>query len=440
MHYIKTKQLIVLSFSIFLLSSCVIRDDIVKPEANEVTTNNNLAEQEENEAKIRDYIDDLSRWIYVENTLDPYDTIDQAINQDSLNILHELIKNNPLTKSYNQGYRPSQSDLNRKLVQFFSAIEFLLKKKADVNLVNEHKEKALAAFLNANYPQSLAEELEYLVKLFIRNGANISDKDRNQVSAFFHIVNFASIDFIDSLIDKGADINIGLKSAIKSKRNEAIALFLNKGAYLDTRHNEDKISLMYAVKNFNDLDLFKKTVDKATDINVFLETEHYKRNALHYALLNFNKSRTKQDIEACINMEKVLYLLQKDISVVEEGWDIYNKEDQQGLLGFVLRNKTNIGKNWQKDHITVFKELVKAGADVNKTYAYHSPLFELIYQLRLASYELVEFLIEKGADLNYIRNNKTVLDLALAGKSENAIKIAELLREKGAKTALQMNN
>ena len=143
-------------------------------------------------------------------------------------------------------------------------------KNADVDLLNDDGEDALCAFLKLGSSSSRtlnsfqkrqkqysAQDLEPIVKLFIANGADITAKDKDGVSAFERIVDFASLDFTTSLLGNGVDINTALAAAIKGNNTELISYALANGAKLNTDAQEGKELFMTAVKNINDFELFK---------------------------------------------------------------------------------------------------------------------------------------------------------------------------------------
>ena len=388
--------------------------------------------------EIQKYINDLSQWSYIERVIGEYETIDQAINQDSIKILHLVIANNPLTGEYRRGHQPSLRDLQLAVSRYLGAIEFLLKKKADVDLLNDDGENALCAFLKIPAPSRRtsysSEKLESIVKLFIENGADIKAKDKNGISAFEKIAVFAGIEYIKPLLDSGIDINTALAAAIKGNNMDLINYAIENGASLDTKTEEGKSLFILAAESINDFEIFKKVVDKTTDINAIVVTKKSQsRNALHYIISDLNQQKNQE-----VNLDKAIYLLKKGVKVFESNWKKQNED--YSMIVTVLKSA---GTNFKK-HEILCRELIKAGADVNLTDNIQSPLFILIYRLFRYDIEpLFELLIEKGADVNFIfRGKKTPLDLILSGnlrmdseKLKNRAKMMEIkLRSKGART------
>lgn len=389
----------------------------------------------ENLSQIRSYIDDLSRWTYVERVIEPYQIVDEAINQDSIKILHRTIA------SYSSRANKNEGDAAR----FKGALEFLLLKKADVDLLNDDGEDALCAFLKLGSSSSRtlstfqkrqkqysAQDLEPIVKLFIANGADIKAKDKDGVSAFERIVDFASLDFTTSLLGNGVDINTALAAAIKGNNTELISYALANGAKLNTDAQEGKELLMTAVKNINDFELFKKLVDETTDINVIVVTnKQQRRNTLHHLILGLDQQATQD-----IYLDKAVYLLEKGVKVIERDWMKENEENS--MLVLVL---ANAGNTYPKSEV-LCKQLIANGANVNLVANIQSPLFILLYRnFRHDIEPLFNLLIEKGADVNYVfRGTQTPLDLMLPRLDtekedlrNKATRITETLKAKGAK-------
>lgn len=405
-----------------------------KPQLESANKANNLDE-------INKYINDLSMWVYVERVIAPCETIDEAINQDSIKIYHRVIA------SYNSIKFPSKTDAN----SLDNAIKFLLQKKTDVNLLNDDGEDALSAFLKigSNSSKTLdaynrdrkhysAEELEPMVKLFIENGADIKLIDKNGVSTFERIVDFAGIDFIKPLIKSNIEINNALNVAVKHNHLELSHYLIEKGAVLNTSREEGKDAFMHAACNLDDLELFKRLVDKTSDINAIVVTnDWYSRNTLSH-IIYMGQNQEQRSQKNYIN--KIVYLLDKGIKVDEKDWNKLGEENS--LLTLALNVfRYNEGE-------IIFKKLLEKGANVNLKYYKKSPLFALLGDKFIYPFEpIFELLIEQGADVNCVRYDKTPLDLItphLNSEKEEirnkALKFSEILKSKGAKTFVELEN
>jgi ankyrin repeat protein len=404
----------------------------VRPQIDPTLAANNLEE-------INKYIDDLKMWTYVERVIAPYETIDEAINQDSIKIFHRVIA------SYNGIKNRSEADASR----LNNAIEFLLQKKADVNLLNDDGEDALAAFLKIGSSSSRtlstyekmqkqfsAEALEPTVKLFIENGADIKLKDKSGISTFERIVDFAGIDFIKPLLESSIEINYALSAAVKHNHFELSNLLLEKGAILNTSTEDGKAAFMNASTNIDDLELFKKLVDKTSDINAMvIIRDDYSRNALSQMIyLGQNKKQKDQKHYVA----KLMLLLDKGIQVNERDWEKQNEENS--LIVLALKSFS------YKDADIICKKLIEKGANVNLTQQKYSPLYYLLNRKIFYDNEsLFNLLVEKGADVNFVNREKTPLDLmatVLESDKEEVrnrkMKYAEILKSKGAKTFAEL--
>jgi len=390
--------------------------------------------------EIRLYIDDLSRWTYVERVIAPYETIDEAIDQDSIKILHRVIA------SYVAKSGATEMDAKT----FSGAIEFLLHKKADVDLLNDDGEDALCAFLNIGSSSSrtlgnwekrqkhyAAAHLEPIVKLFLESGADLKAKDKNGASAFELIVDFAGIDFVAMLLEQGIEINTALSAAIKYNHSELLQYALDKGAVLNTDTEEGKELFLLAAANINDLELFKRLVEVTSDINAMVITPKLqRRNALHHLILGLDQQKTQNEY-----LDKAIYLLEKGIQVIETDWLSQNQDNS--LVVMVLSNS---GLTFGKSEI-LCEKLIENGANVNLIVNMQTPLFVLLYKnFRHDIEPLLMLFIDKGADVNYVfRGSQTPLDLMTPRlNSENetirnrAKNISVVLKSKGGKTFAEL--
>lgn len=388
--------------------------------------------------EIEKYIDDLEMWTYVEQVINPYKTIDEALYQDSIQILHRVIS------SYINKTNVTKEDARR----LNDAIQLLLQKKADVSLLNENGEDALNAFLkiksrssrtlstwDKNQKHHSAQEMESIILLFIENGAKIHNKDKNGVSSFEKIVDFASIDFIKNLLEtkeNKIDIDSVLNVALQYNHNDLVNYALENGASINTSTEKGKRIFIKTVNDINDISLFKKIIEKTSDIHITERTKKGQtRNALHVLILGLSDQKTQK-----VYLDKIIYLLEKGIKVIEKDW--MKAGEENSLIVLVLANS---GLTYEKSE-RVCKMLIEQGANVNLITNLQSPLFILLYRnYRHPIESLLELFIEKGADVNFIfRETKTPLDLVthyLSSENEllknKAIKINNLLRAKGAK-------
>ncbi len=404
----------------------------IRPQIDSTLAANNLDE-------IRKYIDDLKMWTYVERVIAPYETIDEAINQDSIKILHRVIADYTSKSNKNKG------DASR----LKNAIEFLLQKKADVNLLNDDGEDALCAFLKIGSKSSRtlstfkkmqnqfsAEELEPIVKLFIENGANIKSKDKSGVSAFERIVDFAGIDFIKALPENDIEIDNQFSIAINHNHIELIHYLLDKGAILNTATEEGKAAYKNVACNIDDFELFKRLIDKTSDINAMVvKTDKFSRNVLSQ-MIYLGQNKEQQSQKNYIN--KIVFLLDKGINVNERDWEKQNEENS--LIVLVLNTFR------YEDAEIACKKLIEKGANVNLTQHKYSPLYYLLNRKMYYDNEaLFDLLLKQGADVNFVKSDKTPLDLMTAlfdSEKEDirirATKFSEILKSNGAKTFAEL--
>jgi hypothetical protein len=254
------------------------------------------------------------------------------------------------------------------------------------------------------------------------------------------------LELISFLITKGA--NVGY---LNNEGSNTLTLFLKAYKDMGRRYfaeeknriyeqiieNATGVDIIFAAQNIFEIESFKKAVDKTPDINLIVETEQkQKRNALHYIILNLNDQKNFD-----VNLDKAIFLLERGIKVIEKDWS--KQGEEHSMIVTVLQSA---GLKYEK-HETICKKMIEAGANVNLVANLQTPLFILLYrQFRQDIEPLLELLIEKGADVNYVfRDTQTPLDLMIPRlKIENdelrnkAIRITEILKSKGAKTFAEL--
>jgi len=339
--------------------------------------------------------DETTRYAAIKKIFEPYNTIDEALKQDSINLLTEVLLSTP-----------------KKQYQHLQA--------------EKHRNEAPDKFdgMIEEYKKELTQEIKdyfELINFLISKGANVGylDNEENNSLLLFQKA-------IDPLRKLGTGIDIIQE---KDKINELII------------DNATGINIIFAAQNISELESFKKAVDKAPDINLVVETEHkQKRNALHYIIINLQDQKTQK-----VTIHKAIYLLEKGIKVFENNW--WKQNEDFGLIASVL---VFAGSDFENASILCDK-LIQAGADVNFTALNRSPLFEILVFVGYPNFsadggeELIRIFVEKGADVNFVLNKKTPLDRVSSRlNSENAeiksraSRIVELLKSKGAKTFAEL--
>lgn len=354
------------------------------------TESNSTSQSIEDQIKELLKSSELTRYTDIKKIFESYKTIDEAINQDSLNLLTEVLfsapkkKNEHLQAEENRNEAPHieemlkeyQKELKEEIKGYFQLLNFLITKGAKVGYLNNDGNNTLTLFLKT----------------------------------------------IDPLRRLGTGIDI------IQERDKIYELIIDKASGID---------IIYAAQNIFELEFFKKAVDRAADINLVVETDHkQKRNALHYLIISLQDQKTQK-----VNINKAIYLLEKGIKVFENNW--WKQNEDLGLIPSVL---VFAGADFENSSI-LCKKLIEAGADVNLKVYNRTALYELpVFLFRPGGEELFKLVLEKGANVNYVFNKLTPLDRILPRlNSDNpevknkATRIVELLKSKGAKTFSELN-
>jgi ankyrin repeat protein len=240
-----------------------------------------------------------------------------------------------------------------------------------------------------------------MASLLISKGADVNSIVRNGNTLLQSAVSIGDLDIIKLLIDKGAKLDVKASdgstvshAAAVPGRKDIIELFVSKGA---------DVSGFNIAAFMGDLDRVKEFVEKGTDVDVKDEAGW---TALSWAI--------------CGGQKNVAEFL------IEKGADVNTKCNRGWTPLFFARNKE------------LSELLIDNGADVN-TYStdVHSgmPLHTAVAYGRR---DIVELLINKGAEIDSKTNNGGT-SLSLAAQLGNR-DIAELLINMGAEIDSKANN
>ena len=281
-----------------------------------------------------------------------------------------------------------------------------------------------------------------MFKILVENGFDLESRIKTGRSDYDYTpLMIAALrndyDMVKFLVEKGANINAKTHSEYSSvetplllsldnehpdsryyyykNENSSVAEFLiNNGADINVTNEDGETPLMYASKLHN-IKMVELLIQKGANINAF---DDYGNTALMYGVNN---------------LETVKLL-------VENGADVNSQKG--GSTALILACKPRRGRN-----IDVIKYLVSKNADINaQDHQGDTALNKTFYHLNEGSidildFEIANFLIEQGADVN-IKNENQYTPLIYLGMlegnfnnisfQENRIKLAKVLLEKGA--------
>ncbi|KAF7241356.1 2-5A-dependent ribonuclease [Varanus komodoensis] len=270
-------------------------------------------------------------------------------------------------------------------------------------------------------------------------------------------VRFGSIETVQQLLEKGAEVNAkvesgwtALHSAVKADREDVVRLLLNKGADLHARKDNGATPFIIAgiTGNVKLLDLL---LEKGSGINehdsngftAFMEAAWYgKEEALRFlyekgADVNMRrvvdeekKAVNKGGATALMDAARHSYLAIVEALVTEMEADV-NICDNQGRNALIYALSVKEGDEWKREKEAVAEFLLKYRIDVDKRN--ENGETALILAVERGSQNLVKALLEMdGIDIDAVgKDNKTALRVAV---EKTNYEIVKLLCEKGART------
>lgn len=369
--------------------------------------------------------------------------------------------------------------------------KLLIENGADVNAKDDDSARTVlmqvssrvAVFLGPDRrPAEIAtEDRVRFVKLLIDNGAEIDAKAVGGRTALMEAAFWGLTEVAQVLIDKGADVNAqdyygrtALMSAGDNGHTEMVKLLVSRGADVNIRDNEGRKASLWAmtVEDTQRAELPMKAGAKESDADTFSDLLDairegdisevgllvagkpgvvHERNVVGWTLLHHLMFDGRNNIVgiAALLLEGGADPNAKDSEgntpLHFAGYRMRQEplpdQDYLGVIKVLLSHKADVTiRNrvgatalhlWtvRRADVAAVGLLIDQGADVNAraTVQGWTPLHGAVAVGRI---DLVEFLLEKGADLT-LTDNDGLTPLAVANKLGQA-DIAELLRRHGA--------
>ncbi|MEI0612043.1 ankyrin repeat domain-containing protein [Brachyspira pilosicoli] len=349
-------------------------------------------------------------------------------------------------------------------------LNLLIKYGADVNTKNDEG----TSLLDVSYKISESfDKNKEMFKILVENGFDLESRindDSSDYTPLMIAVYKEDYDMVKYLLDKGANPNTAnnenktaLMIANDEGNNNIVKLLIQQGANINTQDEYGITVLMYAAVSGN-YEMVKFLLENGANINT---KDNYGNTVLYYNIY-YDHYGEKEKLE---NAKKIFNLL------IKYGADVNTKNNDGASLldksyrpstalaqnremfkvlvenGFDLESRIKGGEDYPPDYdytplmiaalrndYDMVKFLVEKGADVNaKTHSEYSSvvtplLLSLDYEHIESRYDenssVAEFLINNGADIN-VKNNHGETPLMYASKLHN-IKVVELLIQKGA--------
>jgi ankyrin repeat protein len=288
-------------------------------------------------------------------------------------------------------------------------------------------------------PEVLGEEFQSAVNKVYENNSDIDIQNYTEVSAF--------------LINEGADV-------IRDEHYILAAADLNKTEIIEALADNDynfrdkeiaNATLQSAIEK-NDADLVENIIKCGADPNYLNELEDgHEISSFHLAIGTSNSKVVDEMIDGGADVNSRMRL-NKDSEIIEVSPLIYSIEMEKPKIAETLikgdadpeekieneyesliKGTTPLILAVKKNQMNVVKELVgsiilspKADINVKDSLSNNA----LMYAIKDKNYEMTEYLIDKGAEVNSINKNEET-PLILAIKTKN-LDFVDLLIEEGA--------
>ncbi|KAJ3642022.1 hypothetical protein Zmor_028486 [Zophobas morio] len=323
--------------------------------------------------------------------------------------------------------------------------KILLNSGASINIADEDKRNAL------HYASESWKGNRNVIKLLIEKGIDVNVQDGNGKTALQLACKNGVYENAKMLLNSGASINIvdkdkmnALHYASKSWKDnrDVIKLLIEKGIDVNVQDGNGKTALQLACKN-GVYENAKKLLSSGASINI---VDKDKMNALHYASQSWKDNRDviKLLIEKGIDVNvqdgngKTALLFACRYGVYENAEVLLNSgasinmvdKDKMNALHYALRSR--------KHNPNVVKLLIEKGIDVNVQDG--NGKTALLLAGENGVYETAEMLLNSGASLNIVDNDKmNALHYASQSWKDNR-DVIKLMIEKGIDVNVQDGN
>ena len=297
---------------------------------------------------------------------------------------------------------------------------------------------------------------EEIAKMLIFNGASVNTRDSGDDTPLHKAVEISSPQMVQALITAGADVNAKdqhsltpLHRAAASGNKETIEILLNEGADIDSTTDDGMTPLFYTAMSPENYEAARFLIEKGASVDItdnegatlrqnFIVMECYKM----LGLIPGSRIPSKNIFDEIIlgNTEQVESLIEENREIVNEanpaGFTPLHFASMTGdsrMVKLLLYHGANLHlltKNGQSplhrvQNAVTGEILLSAGAKVKSDEPGFSPIL-----LPIKPIEVMELLIEKGADVNE-RDASGLSPLITAAMTKN-IKAVEFLMSKGA--------
>lgn len=306
-----------------------------------------------------------------------------------------------------------------------------------------------------------------ILKLLLDEGVDMRAIDKMHNTTLMIASSFGELDIVKYLLDKGINLessnldnNTALIQAVINSQYEVAEYLIRVGARMQYGDGLHKRDVLVEASGIGDVNMIELLLDNKYPVNsknlsnvMNRAVVHNQVNSLKY-LLDKDLGVDLININDCI-FEKACYLGHINIVKLLSGNDVdINGNDGQGgplssacsyarteVVEYLVSKGVNVNaferyeengpicnsalmNATYKGLFDVVKLLVKNGADLNQKMETSEQLTPLCLAARRGSKNILKYLIEMGADINYQnKNGKTPLMIAVEKNLLNNIKI-----------------
>ncbi|AVG46675.1 ankyrin repeat protein [Acanthamoeba polyphaga mimivirus] len=306
-----------------------------------------------------------------------------------------------------------------------TGVKLLLDNDANINIVNKNLESALHIAVQ-KYDSDLT-----LIKILLENGIDVNLQNKNNMTTLVQYLYSDTRTFqydpqlVKLLLEYGTNPNIYGKyhnlianplfvfCGRRLDDLDMINLFLDKGADINS-HGPNKSLLSRIINNYVQCHIYKWEKENVYQMIKLLLKRGADTNIIDYdgsfPLLILIKKFHK------INFRDMI------IKLIKYGADIsLSNNKKETILSYLIRKKR---------HIDLIEFLLKFKPNMNHQ-KYISGSY-LTSAVEFKNNNLIKLLIEHGANVNFDNDNSPVLHKALSIQSDNGLEIVDILLENGA--------
>ncbi|AKI79758.1 hypothetical protein QJ850_gp029 [Acanthamoeba polyphaga mimivirus] len=322
------------------------------------------------------------------NTSSDFKTINYLLdNGADVNIVNKFLKS------------PLHMAVEKYHINFY-LIKLLLEHKANINFQNDEGESCLFLFAKNNY---IVHNNTYkkIMELFLDYDCDLNSQTNSGETPFTKILDFyietkgqneTTNKIIDLFLAREIDCNSGIippllklaKYSSKFNMTDIVTKLVKYGADVNITDSNNNTALLIATKTGkgNNMYFINLLLDLGADVNI----QNIQMNTCLTLAIELN------------NLEMIKLFLEHDADV--------NITDYNGDNCLLVMFRYNKFQN--KNDVEIIRLLIKYGANVNFVNEY-TVLSQAIDITSNFGPEVVQLLLENGADPNYVYDNETVL-------------------------------